>query len=94
MTMTTSRKPRYLELSGMLTPEHEALRDQSHAFAADVMRPASLELDRMSPEEVIAPGSPLRQAFSAWYALGQHSAALPSEVGGVGLDPLGQALVG
>ncbi|MDA8183300.1 MAG: acyl-CoA dehydrogenase family protein [Acidimicrobiales bacterium] len=93
MTMTTSRKPRYLELSGMLTPEHEALRDQSHAFAADVMRPASLELDRMSPEEVIAPGSPLRQAFSAWYALGQHSAALPSEVGGVGLDPLGQALV-
>jgi len=87
------RNPRYLELSNALTPEHEALRDQSHAFAAEVLRPASLALDGLDPEEVIAPGSALREVFAAWYALGQHSAVLPAQAGGVGLDPLAQALV-
>ncbi len=88
-----STAPRYIECSQSLTPEHEALRDQVHAFSATVLRPISLDLDKLSPTEVIAPSSPLWDAFRSWYALGQHAAVLPEKVGGLALDPLAQALV-
>lgn len=51
-----------LGLSGLeaqLTEEELAIQDVTHRFARDVMRPIGEKLDKMSPEEVIAPESPL-----------------------------------
>lgn len=48
-------------ITGFETPlseEESAIQNTVHRFARDVMRPISRELDRMTPEEVIAPGSP------------------------------------
>jgi len=48
-------------MTGFETPlseEESAIQHTVHRFARDVMRPISRELDRMTPEEVIAPGSP------------------------------------
>lgn len=52
----------HLGLSGLdagLTEEQIAIQEATHRFASDVMRPIGEKLDKMSPEEVIAPGSPL-----------------------------------
>ncbi len=84
----------YLELDKTLTPEQNALREQAHRFAAEVLRPASVALDRMSPEEVIAPGSPLWDVFRQAYQQGYHLRSFPEELGGANLGPLEAHLVG
>ncbi len=43
----------YTELNLDLTEEHRLLKNEVHKFAVEVLRPASIELDRMSPEDVI-----------------------------------------
>ncbi len=51
-----------LGISGLdagLTEEEQAIQEVTHRFAAEVMRPIAEKLDKMSPEEVIATGSPL-----------------------------------
>ena len=40
----------YLDLNKDLTPEQIALKEQTHRFAAEVLRPASIKLDRMDPK--------------------------------------------
>jgi alkylation response protein AidB-like acyl-CoA dehydrogenase len=80
----------YRELHPDVPKEYEALRDSAHKFAKEVMRPASIALDRMAdPADVIAPGSLLRQVLKKAYNLGYHVSGLPKEAGGLGLDPLG-----
>lgn len=64
---------------GFETPlgeEENAIQATVHRFAAEVMRPAARELDRMSAEEVIAPGSPFYQVLHAANSLGLDPAAL------------------
>ncbi|MEE8346107.1 MAG: acyl-CoA dehydrogenase family protein [Dehalococcoidia bacterium] len=68
-------------------PEQKELREQSHRFAAEVLRPASIELDPLSPEEVIAPESRLRDVFREAYKAGYHLRGFPPQLGGPGLDP-------
>ena len=66
-------------LSGFETPlteEEEAVQATVHRFAKDVMRPLGRELDRMSAEEVIAPGSPFYSIFSEFAKLGLDPALL------------------
>jgi len=41
-----------------------------HRFAAEVMRPIGIKLDRMTPEEAIAPQSPYWQALRQFHELG------------------------
>ena len=41
-----------------LGPEESEIQKTVHRFARDVMRPIGRELDRMAPQDVIAPGSP------------------------------------
>jgi acyl-CoA dehydrogenase len=51
-----------LGLSGLeesLSEEERAIQDVCHRFARDVMRPIGIELDKMTPEEAVAEGSPL-----------------------------------
>jgi len=53
-----------------LTPEEREIRDLAHRFAADVMRPAGQELDRITADDVIAAGSILWEVHKKWDALG------------------------
>ena len=62
-----------LQMTGAEEPlakEEQDLLDGVHRFAAEVMRPIGERLDRMTPEEVIAPGSPLWRVFTEFGALG------------------------
>lgn len=46
-------------LESDLTEEERAIQEVAHGFAKNVMRPIGAELDKMTAEEVVAPGSPL-----------------------------------
>ncbi|MHB8376998.1 MAG: acyl-CoA dehydrogenase family protein [Dehalococcoidia bacterium] len=83
----------YLELDKDLSPELAQLKEQVHRFAAEVCRPASIELDRLDPEAVIAPGSVLWDVFRQAYEQGFHTRSLPAEAGGLDLGPLGNHII-
>lgn len=83
----------YTELNLELSDEHVALKENVHKFAMEVLRPASLELDQMSPEEVIAEGSVYWDCMKQMYKNGYHTVLIPDEYGGLGLDPLGIHIV-
>jgi alkylation response protein AidB-like acyl-CoA dehydrogenase len=66
-------------LSGFETPlsdEESAVQAGVHRFAKDVLRPLGAELDRMSAEEVVAPGSPYYSVFAEYAKLGLDPAML------------------
>lgn len=73
-------------LTGFETPmteEERAIQAAVHRFAREVMRPIGRQLDRMAPEEVIAPGSPFWTVMVESAKLGldpQLLAQLPPEV--------------
>jgi alkylation response protein AidB-like acyl-CoA dehydrogenase len=80
----------YRELAQDVPKEYESLKESAHRFAAEVLRPASIELDRLAdPRDVIGLDSPLRRVFKKGYELGYHIAGLPAELGGLGLRGLG-----
>ncbi|MGQ0622611.1 MAG: acyl-CoA dehydrogenase family protein [Panacagrimonas sp.] len=73
-------------LEAPLTELQTQVIDSVRRFARDVMRPIGIELDRMSPEEVIAEGSPLWTMFSKFQELGltvSSFAEIPPEEMGV-----------
>ena len=59
-----------------LSEEEAAIQAGVHRFARDVLRPLGAELDRMSAEEAIAPGSPYYSVFSEFAKLGLDPAML------------------
>jgi len=82
-----------IDVNAGLTPEQIQLREEAHRFAAEVLRPASLELDPLSPEEVIAPESRLWDVFREAYKASYHLRSFPPELGGAGLGPVEGAVV-
>lgn len=78
----------YLDLNIELTDEQVALKEAAHKFAKEVLRPASLELDKIEdPEEVIK--NPLFwDTMKKGYELGYHTIFIPDSWGGLGLEPL------
>jgi alkylation response protein AidB-like acyl-CoA dehydrogenase len=78
----------YLELNKELTFDESSIKEQVHRFGVEVLRPAAAELDQMSPEDVIADGSPLWEVFGRAYQMGLHTSGLPEALGGVSLSPL------
>ena len=42
-----------------LSAEETAIQDNIHRFAAEVVRPTGIALDKLSAEDAIAPDSPL-----------------------------------
>lgn len=84
----------YVELNTTLTPEQQALREQTHRFAAEVIRPAAIELDKLTADEVIAPGSRLWDLFRQAYGQGYHLRGFPEQLGGAALGPLEQHVMG
>jgi len=83
-----------IDFNNDLPPEQKPLRDQTHRFAAEVLRPAALELDVLSPEDVMAPGSRLWDVLREAYKAGYHLRGFPPELGGAGLDPMDAWVVG
>jgi alkylation response protein AidB-like acyl-CoA dehydrogenase len=71
-----------------MSDEHHALKENAHKFAMEVLRPASLVLDTMTPEQVIAKGSIYWDCMKKMYENGYHTILIPDEYGGLGLDPL------
>lgn len=53
-----------------LTSEEREIVDAVHRFAVEVLRPTGQQLDTMSPEDVIADGSPLWTVFDRYRELG------------------------
>ncbi|MBN2078570.1 MAG: acyl-CoA/acyl-ACP dehydrogenase [Spirochaetes bacterium] len=79
----------YTELDLNLTDDHVALKEAVRKFSMNVLRPASLELDKMTPEQVIAPGSIYWECMRKMYELNYHTVLISDAYGGLGLDPLG-----
>jgi alkylation response protein AidB-like acyl-CoA dehydrogenase len=76
-----------IALEAELTEEERAVRDTVHKFAAEIMRPAGIELDAMpDPADVIAKGSVLWDVFDKYYALGLDDPEAAGE-----LSPVQQA---
>lgn len=66
-----------------LTEEEQAIQASVHRFARDVLRPVGRELDKLTAEQVIAPGSPYYTVFAEAAKLGLDMdllAQLPPEV--------------
>jgi alkylation response protein AidB-like acyl-CoA dehydrogenase len=72
-----------------LSDEHMALKKAVRKFATEVVRPASIELDKMSAEDMAQKDSPYWTVMKKAHELGYHTIFIPEEYGGLGLDPLG-----
>jgi alkylation response protein AidB-like acyl-CoA dehydrogenase len=83
----------YLDLDLNLTKEDKRLKQSAHEFAKDIMRPIAKELDEMTPEQVIADGSPFWKFMKNAYELGYHAVLIPESYGGMDLSPLQQAII-
>ena len=83
----------YVDLNKNLTDEQKLLKESVHEFAAQVMRPASIELDRMTPEETIAEGSPMWKVIKTAYENGYHVRNFSERFGGAALGPLESHIV-
>ena len=57
-------------LEADLTEEEQAIQEVAHRFAAEVMRPTGEKLDKMTPEAVVADGSPLHDYMAQVKASG------------------------
>jgi len=77
----------YHDLNIDLTPEQIAIKEETHKFAKEVLRPASIELDKMAPEEVIK-SDLMWNALRKGYDLGFHTIFIPDGYGGLATDPL------
>jgi len=84
----------YLDLNKELTPTQVTLKEETHRFAAEVMRPASVELDKIAdPEDVIKEGSVLWDVFKKAYGAGYHIRGFDESMGGANLGPLDTHIV-
>lgn len=83
----------YLELDKTLSPEISQVKTETHRFAAEVLRPASVALDALDPEAVIAPGSQFWDVFRQAYEIGFHVRGLPDSLGGMELGALGNHVI-
>jgi len=76
-----------------LTTEDELLREETHKFAEKIMRPASIKLDRMSPEDRVKTDSPYFKVIKEMKRLGYHKIHLPSDLGGIDFTPLQRYII-
>ncbi len=83
----------YLELNTDITDEQRAIREVTHQFARDRLRPVSMQLDAMEADEVIAGDSPLWDIFAEWYSQGNHLIFISENEGGMGAGPVEKYLV-
>ncbi len=84
----------YLDLNKGLTDAEISSKEETHRFAEEVLRPASIELDKLAdPQQVIERSSVLWDVFKTAYQTGRHTQGLPEELGGVSLSPLANHII-
>lgn len=76
-----------------LTQEELELKAAAHKFAENVLRPAGIKIDRMTPEEAIAPGSLLFDVLRQASELGFNKMGAPENMGGTIISPKAATLV-
>jgi len=79
----------YLEIDPVLAEDRNLslLRQETHRFAMEVIRPAAEKLDRMSdPAQTVAPDSPYWDVLKEMKNLGYHRIFVDPEYGGLGLS--------
>ncbi|TJY58394.1 acyl-CoA dehydrogenase [Sinimarinibacterium sp. CAU 1509] len=79
MRLSKELKLPSISMTGFETPlstEELAIQNSVHLFAKNVLRPLGQELDKLSAEEVIAPGSPYYSVFAEAAKLGLDSSLL------------------
>lgn len=86
MNLSQKLKLPEVGLTGFETPlnaDEQAIQASVHRFAKEVLRPLGQELDKMTAEQVIAPGSPYYSVFTEAAKLGLDSdllAQLPPDM--------------
>lgn len=80
----------YKEINLNLTDEHRVLKESVREFCREVIRPAAIELDAMPHTEVAKRDSLYHSCMKKMFEHQYHTTLLPEEIGGCGLDPLGQ----
>jgi len=78
----------YTDLNIDLTDEQIAIKEETHRFAKEVLRPTSLELDKYHDPAEMMNSDLFRNAFKKGYELGYHTIFIPDTWGGLGTDPL------
>ncbi len=73
-------------LESTLNEEEKAFQDMMHRFAEEVVRPAGAALDKLTPEQVIAPNSVLWEVYARFAELGVMEILASDEV-----DPVTEA---
>src|ERR1019366_6910186 len=70
-----------------LSAEQLEIRDTARRFASEVLRPVGIAIDRMTPEAVIARGSPLYRVLAQAAELGFTKLSAPAALGGLEAAP-------
>ena len=78
----------YTELNMELTKAQEAMKEETHRFAKEVLRPASLELDKLDDPEAVIGSTLFRDTLKKGYELGYHTIFLPDSYGGLATEPI------
>lgn len=81
------------EMGITLDAEQKAIVETAGRFAMEVMRPAGIELDRLTPADVVDRDSVLRSVYRKYHELGFHKLTIPKALGGLEIDPLTWNLV-
>ncbi len=82
----------YTDLNFELTPEQVSIKEETHRFAREVLRPASIALDAMSPDKVIE-SDMFWNTMKKGYDLGYHTIFIPDTYGGIATDPIESHIV-
>ena len=78
----------YTDLNIELTDEQIAIKEETHRFAKEVLRPASLELDKLPEPDQVIQSDLFWKTMKKGYELGYHTIFIPDTWGGLGTDPL------
>lgn len=78
----------YRDLNIDLTPEQIAIKEETHKFAKEVLRPASLELDKIDDPAEMINSKLFKDSLIKGYELGYHTLYITDAYGGLGTDPL------
>ncbi len=82
-----------LEMGVALDAEQKAMVETAGKFALEVMRPAGMELDRLTPGAVVDRDSVLWTVYRKYHELGFHKLIIPKALGGLEIDPLTWTLI-
>lgn len=79
----------YFEIDSSIRDNEELcmMKQELHRFAREVIRPAAMKLDQMSPHETYAEGSPYFEVMKKMKKMGYHRILVPEEYGGCMMGP-------